>query len=112
MRAALSVILLLLAVMPARADECSTADDVIGWMKLEWWGNTLKVYDAGADTAAISEGINEVSAEKISPEVRYLVFTSEDGSMVRVAVISSGCYYGRIDIPAEMFSTWLKRSAL
>lgn len=112
MRVVLGAILATAIAWQAHAEGCSSEDDVIGWMKLEWWGSTVKVYDAGADTAAITDGINDVSGEKISPEVRLLAFTSQDGSMVRVAVISAGCYYGRIDIPAKMFQAWIERSGL
>ncbi len=103
--------LLLFTGRPAVA-ECSTEDEFREWMRWQWPGASVEVYEAGADTLAISEGIKRASGPRIAAEGRFVVCRSPDYSVVRGADIVGGCFVGRLDVDADLFDQWLERSKL
>lgn len=111
MRAVLGVCAALLIGTEANA-ECVQQSDVKGWMRLEWWGSTVTEFNAGPDTAAIVDGIRQITGRRFTPEMRIVAFLSRDGKTMRLTLFPTGCYAGYIDVEPKRFFQWLERSKL
>ena len=111
MRAILGACVALLITTAAGAEEeCPSQSDVKGWMRMEWWGSTVTEFNAGPDTAAIVEGIRQISGKRFTPEMRIIAFLAKDGELMRLTLFPNGCYVGYIDVePGKVFH-WLERS--
>lgn len=110
MRALLLGMALMIVTGQARAACQTTEAQAIAWAHAAWFEATYRVYDAGVDTAAIANGLTELTEQRVTPEKRFIVFRSPYRDVVRILLVSQGCFEAYGDVMAKDFDTWIKRS--